>query len=410
MSKINILGNIAKFAEATAEANFMEVKVGSNNYEVNKIGEGDLHILPNGKTYFAYRMLSQAEVGVGSRHHTDFTNCDLSQFVNLAKGIPFHIDHRDWSSVDSVGAVVDAYFSDNIDGTGIGGINGIVEIDTTLTYYGQSCLEIAKRVKNGYMLSGSVQVQYSFTKSHDIEDFRYRVGSTASDGRKVHKIAQNIEKFYEFSALAHGADEHAKILSDDKQSYLNILRNKFAADKGKFNTVLIPNGEGIEKFTIESEEDTFAAEVNAKYLAAADELSQVKTKLGETETNLSTTKASLTNLTTEHTTKLTEVTNSHNVKLQELKTKYLALNEEAIKEYNVAALQLKAVTNEDNAIISLEEELIDIATKIANFKEVKNKLNKALGISIKQEVAAPTKPKPLGDSANFSAFVDEMFG
>jgi hypothetical protein len=410
MPKINILGNIAKFAEATAEANFMEVKVGSNSYEVNKIGEGDLHILPNGKTYFAYRMLSQAEVGIGSRHHTDFTNCDLSQFVNLAKGIPFHIDHRDWSSVDSVGAVVDAYFSDNIDGTGVAGINGIIEIDTALTYYGQSCLEIAKRVKNGYMLSGSVQVQYSFTKSHDVEDFGYRVGSTASDGRKVHKIAQNIEKFYEFSALAHGADEHAKILSDDKQSYLNILRNKFAADKGKFNTVLIPNGEGIEKFTIESEEDTFAAEVNAKYIVATDELNQVKVKLAKAETTLSTTTSSLTTLTTEHTVKLTEVTNLYNTKLQEFKTKYLALNVETIKEYNVAALQLKAVTSEDNSIISLEEDLIDIFTKVANFKEVKNKLNKALGISIKKEVTTPNKPKPLSDSENFSSFVDEMFG
>lgn len=239
-----ILGVVHNFSEYGKEAegteSFSEVTVGSKVYPVNTVGQGELHIV-EGKAYFNYRMLSEDDVATGTRYHTDFTNVSLKESVSKAIGIPFHLDHNDYSSATSYGKVVDAYYSEGIDGGSIGGINGIIEIDTTATFGSIPPLELAKKIKNGYILSGSMQVKFSYKRSHPtLEGFDYKVGRMV-DGKPVKKIALGIAKFYEFSALSHGADKNALVLVNEKTSYIQAVRSSFSESREtEINTVLIP--------------------------------------------------------------------------------------------------------------------------------------------------------------------------
>ena len=240
-SQNNFLATVSLKAKAEAEATFMEVLVGEKTYQINKVSSGELHLV-DGKAYFMYRMLSETQVAQGSRHHSDFSEISLADYVDLAKGVPFLLDHNDYASDNAIGRVVDAYYSNGIDGSNVKGINGIIEIDTEITDRQglKYALQVATKIKRGYIYSGSVQLAFAFKRSHaDIDNFRAKVGSKIGE-EYVRKIATGISKFYEFSGLSHGADPNAKLLNNTEESYIAGLRKKFN-EKETFNTVLIPD-------------------------------------------------------------------------------------------------------------------------------------------------------------------------
>lgn len=374
--------SMVKWAARKAEAlkkdssSYSEVKAGDATYEVNTIGEGELH-LQGDKAYFMYRMLSETEVAVGSRFHSDFSEIKLSDYVDLAKGIPFLIDHNDYESTNAIGRVAHTFYSDDIDGTGIGGINGIIEIDTTLTYKGMSAKDIAKRIKMGYIYSGSVQLKYSFKPSHEVDEFIMKVGSKTEDGEYIRKIATGIEKFYEFSGLAHGADTKAGILSNTKESYINKIRSSFG-ESHKINTILIPMTEQ-QSFGDQSllGNDDVQAYVN-KYNSLSQSFAELKTQLEDE-------KQARNQEVTDMFSKI-EKTNAKLTKQQEKQEEVVATFNTILKndivEYNKKAATLQSLGEEAD---TLELEMNDLENVVDTIQKLKSndlqeRIDTALGL------------------------------
>ena len=379
--------SMVKWAASKAEAlkkesnSYSEIKVGDQTFEVNNVGEGELH-LQGDKAYFMYRMLSETEVAVGSRFHSDFSEIKLSDYVDLAKGIPFLIDHNDYESTNAIGRVAHTFYSDDIDGTGIGGINGIIEIDTTLEYKGMSAKDIAKRIKMGYIYSGSVQIKYGFKPSHDVENFRMKVGSKTEEGEYIRKIATDIEKFYEFSGLAHGADTKAGLLNNTKESYINQIRSSFSESE-KINMVLIPK----------TEQHSFGEQA----LLGNDDAQEYVDNYNTLSTSFAELKAEKEQQQQEHNEKVTEMfaeVEKANERLTKFKenvdtvvSSFNTILKDDIIEYNKKAVTLQSL-GEEVETLSLDFE--DLETALETVKKLQadnlqNKIDEALGLYKKEE-------------------------
>lgn len=267
-----------------SNVNTAKVLVNGDEVEVNVINpNGELVLTEGGEALFAYRLLSNTIVANNTRRATDFTTVDMKGAVHKAVGVSYFTDHK--PDADNVrGRVMAAWVADtNPINKFPAGLNGIIAVTD---------LELAQNIKKGNLVAGSVEVGFTWKKSHDLPDneFNENVGRKAKDGSTIRRIVEEITGFGEFSALRRGADPNAQVLDADGTGYLTNLRASFGTDKfsevfndyANLEVLGIAVADEVAKFELEGEYKPEPSGREKLLLDAFEERKTELTKLSKT--------------------------------------------------------------------------------------------------------------------------------
>jgi hypothetical protein len=176
-----------------------------------------------------YRALSQALVwqeGFFGMVVTDFSKEGvLKPSAPLLKDVTVMSDHR-FSAAEYIGIVDDAFWTDDINGVPVSGIDAIYKLDKKPQLPPEHPHRIVVRgVEQGYIKGSSVRVWFDYEKSHPtLDDWSfYEAMGTEVDGQIVRFIATHIRRYLETSIVIAGADplaQPADTLEDDTRADL----------------------------------------------------------------------------------------------------------------------------------------------------------------------------------------------
>lgn len=164
-----------------------------------------------------FRLLSEVIVRKNT-NPVDFSkNGVLKNSMNKLKGQTVFANHDSMvgNEIGSVSNVAwqEAYVTDS--GINVpAGINGEFKIDA------KSHPMMARKIlmEPPAIHSNSVTIEFGWEISHpsmDMDEFRSKIGTYASDGQLVRRIANDIKNYHETSLVAHGADPYAQLVGKD---------------------------------------------------------------------------------------------------------------------------------------------------------------------------------------------------
>lgn len=174
--------------------------------------------------YPVFRLLSETMVykwGVP----IDFTGGVLKSSSSMLVGQTVFPDHKNTEVGNALGAILKTEWQESYTHQGVkvpSGINGVLKLDA------KSNPRIARALLMDppAIHSGSVQVNFSWVKSHDLTDpeFFEKVGTYHKDGSLIRLVVDKIKAYGEYSLVPHGADPFAQKVEDGK-----IHNPKYAA-------------------------------------------------------------------------------------------------------------------------------------------------------------------------------------
>lgn len=160
--------------------------------------------------YPTFRVLSE---GIVTKYGIpiDFTQSNLKNTINFLQGQTVYPDHKNDEVGNSIGVVFNPFWQESYSHNGIkvpAGINAVLKIDAKAN----------PRIARGILMdppsihSGSVQVNFTWEKSHQIEDreFFEKLGSYDKEGNLYRLVVKNVSAFGEYSLVTHGADPYAQ--------------------------------------------------------------------------------------------------------------------------------------------------------------------------------------------------------
>jgi hypothetical protein len=191
---------------------------GSPNYYTYypEVTQADMQPEDGDFIYPVFRLLSKIIIAP-KQMAVDFTSKDvLKNSMDLLVGQSIFLDHE--SITGSVMGVVQSVHwqeSYKIGGVTIpAGINGVLKIDAKSN----------PRVVRAIMMdppsihSCSVTINFHWVKSHDLPDneFYSKLGTFDNSGKRIRKVVDDINLYFELSLVPHGADPFAKKLTGGK--------------------------------------------------------------------------------------------------------------------------------------------------------------------------------------------------
>lgn len=180
-----------------------------------------------------FRGLSEVIVNKKSRP-TDFTkNSVLKNSVGKFRGLAVYPNHE-MTLGNELGVITEDYWQESY--TTDNGILVPAGINLKLRIDGKAHTNIARGVMSNppSIHSGSATVEFQWEKSHPKltnEEFVGKVGTYGSDKELIRRIATEVNRYYEYSLVPHGADPFAQ-----KVKAGQIVNDLYAASRDSYSS------------------------------------------------------------------------------------------------------------------------------------------------------------------------------